>query len=62
MGRSFDIARSSYVVADYQTRLVQMIIVLELVDLSISDYSCTFDDSCSSLEIRCYRSVYGLSS
>ncbi len=47
MGRFFDIARSTYVVTDYHTELVQMIIALELVDLSISDYSCTFDDSYS---------------
>jgi hypothetical protein len=33
------------VVTDYHTELVPMIFALELVDLSISDYSCTFDDS-----------------
>ena len=47
MGRPFDIARSNYVVTDYHNELVQMIIALELADLSISDYSCTFDDSYS---------------
>ena len=47
MGRPFDIARSNYVVTDYHTELVQMIIVLELADLSISNYSRTFDDSYS---------------
>ena len=34
----------------YHTELVQMIIALELDDLSISDYSCTFDDSYSLLK------------
>ena len=34
----------------YHTELVQMIIELELDDLSISDYSCTFDDSYSLLK------------
>ncbi len=52
MGRPFDIARSNYGVTDYRTELVQMIIALELADLGISDYSFTFDDSCSSLEIK----------
>ncbi len=50
MGRSFDIDRSNYVVTDYHIELVQMIIALELDDLSISDYSCTFDDSYSLLK------------
>ena len=45
MGRPYDIARSNYVVTYYHTELVQMINALELCDLSISDYSCTFDDS-----------------
>ena len=47
MGRPFDIARSSYVVMNFLTELVQMIIALEIADLSISDYSSTFDDSYS---------------
>ena len=38
VGRPFDIARSNYVVADYHTELVQIIIALELADLGISDY------------------------
>jgi len=50
MGRPFDIARSNYVVTDYPTKLVQMIIALELSDLSILDFSCTFDDSYSLLK------------
>ena len=50
MSRSFDIARSNYVVTDYHNELVQMIIALELAYLSISDYSCTFDDSYSLLK------------
>jgi len=50
VGRPFDIARSNYVVTHYHTELVQMIIALELGDLSISDYSCTFDDSYSILK------------
>ena len=44
MGRPFDIVRSNHVVTNYHTELVQIIIALELADLSISDYSCTFDD------------------
>ncbi len=47
MGRPFDIDRSNNVVTDYHIELVQMIIALELDDLDISDYSCTFDDSYS---------------
>ena len=47
MGRPFHIARSNYAVTDYYNEPVQMIIILELADLSISDYSCTFDDSYS---------------
>jgi len=47
VGRPFDIARSNYVVIDYHTKLVQMIIV---ADWSISDYSCTFDESYSLLK------------
>ena len=50
MGRSFDIARYNYVVTDYHIESVQMIIALKLDDLSISDYSCTFDDSYSLLK------------
>ena len=45
MGRSFDIARPNYVVTDYHIELLQMKTVLELANLSISDYSCIFDDS-----------------
>ena len=50
MGRPFDIARSKYVVAHYHNELLQIIIALELADLNISDYSCTFDDSYSLLK------------
>ena len=50
MSRPFDIARSNYVVMNSHIELVQMIIALEIADLSISDYSCTFDDSCSLLK------------
>ena len=50
MGRSFDIARPNYVVTDYHIELLQMKTVLELANLSISDYSCTFDDSYSLLK------------
>ncbi len=50
MGRSFHIARSNYVVTDYHIELVQMTIALELYYLSISDYSCAFDDSYSLLK------------
>ena len=46
-GCTFDSARSNYVITNYRTELVQMITALELADLSISDYSCTFDDSYS---------------
>ena len=45
VGRPFDIARSNYVVTYYYTELEHMIIALELCDLSISDYSGTFDYS-----------------
>ena len=63
MGRPFDIARSNYVVTDYHTELVQMITALELADLSISDYSCTFDDSYSLLksDVNEFFLVLGLS-
>ena len=54
----FDSARSNYVVTNYHTELLQLIIPLELANLNISDYSITFDESCSSLEIKCYRLVY----
>jgi hypothetical protein len=50
VGRPFDIDRSNYVVAYYHTELVQMLSALELDDLSISDYSCIFDDSYSLLK------------
>jgi len=50
MGRLFDIARSNYLVADCHNELVQRIIAIELANLSISDYSCTFDDSYSLLK------------
>ena len=49
-GSTFDSARSNYVVTDRHTELVQMIIALKLADLSISDYSGTFDDSNSLLK------------
>ena len=45
MGRPFDVARSDYVVTDYHNELLQIIVGLELADLRISDYSCTFDGS-----------------
>ncbi len=62
MGRPFDIARSNYVVTNYRTELLQMIIALELANLNVSNYSLTFDDYILySLEIRCYRPVYRLS-
>ena len=38
-------------VTDYHTELAQMIIALKLADLSISDYSGTFDDSNSLLKL-----------
>jgi hypothetical protein len=38
------------VVTNYHTQLVQMIIAIELADLRISDYACTFDDSYSLLK------------
>ena len=44
MVRPFDTARSNYVVMDYHVELVQLIIALDLADLSISDCSCTFED------------------
>ena len=50
MGRPFVIAMSNYVVTGYHTELVQMIFALELADLSISYYSCIFDDSYSLLK------------
>ncbi len=50
MGKSFDIARPNYVLTDYHIELLQMIIALKIADLSISDYSCTFDDSYSLLK------------
>ena len=50
MGRPFDIARSKYVVTDYPTEFVQMIIALKLADFNISNYSLTFDDSYSLLK------------
>ena len=57
MGRPFDFARSNYVVTNYHNELLQMIIAPELANLNISDCSLTFDDSCSSLEIKCDRSA-----
>ena len=44
MGRHVDDARSNYVVTDYHTELVQMIIALERTILNISKYSLTCDD------------------
>jgi hypothetical protein len=38
------------VVTDYHTELVQMIVAIKLADLSISDFSCIFDDSFSLLK------------
>ncbi len=48
-GRPYDIDRSNYVVTDYHTEFMQMIIALELAYLSISDNPLTFDDSYSLL-------------
>jgi hypothetical protein len=50
VGRSLDIARPNYVVTDYHIELLQMKTVLELANLSISDYLCTFVDSYSLLK------------
>ena len=50
MGRLFDIVRSNYVVTNNPTELVRILIALELAHLSISDFSCTFDDSYSLLK------------
>ena len=50
MGRPFDVASSKYVVTDNHIELLKMVIVLELASLSISDYSCKFDDSYSLLK------------
>ena len=61
MGRPVDIARSNYVVPDYHVEFVEMIIALELANFNISNYSLRFDDSCISLEIRCYGSICRLS-
>ena len=58
MGRLFDAARSNYGVTSYHTEFLQKIVALELANLNISNYSLTFDDSCDSLELKCYRSVY----
>jgi len=55
LGIPFDAARSNYVVTNYYIELLQMIIALELANLNISNYPLTFDGSCSSLEIKCYR-------
>ena len=49
-GCTFDSARSNHVVTNCHTELVQTIIALELADLCISDYSCTFDVSYSLLK------------
>ena len=61
MGRPFNAARSNYVVTNYHPELLQMIIALEVANLNISNYSLTLDGSCSSLEIKYYRSVYKIS-
>ncbi len=50
MCRTFDFVMSKYVVTDYHAELLQMINVLDLANLRISDYSCTFDDSYSLLK------------
>jgi hypothetical protein len=50
VGRPFEIARSNYVVMNFHAELVQMIIAPEIADLSISYYSCAFDDSYSLLK------------
>jgi hypothetical protein len=46
----FAIDGPNYVVIDYHIELLQMETVLGLVNLSISDYSCTFYDSYSLLK------------
>ena len=51
MGRPFDYARSSYVVTNFHTKLLQMIIALELANLNVLNYSITFDDSRSLLKL-----------
>jgi hypothetical protein len=48
--RTFYVSRPKYVVTNYHTELLQMITILELVNLSISDYSRTLDDSYSLLK------------
>ncbi len=50
LDRSFNIARPNYAVTEYHIELSQMKTVLELANLSISDYSCTFDESYSLLK------------
>ena len=50
VGRPFDIVMPSYVVTNYHTHLVQILTAIELADLSISDYSCTFEDFYSLLK------------
>ena len=52
MGRTFDFARSKYVVTNYHTdELLQMIIALEQANLNNSNYSLTFDESYSFLNL-----------
>jgi len=51
VGRHFDITRSNYVVSNYHTKLLQMIIALELVNFNVSNYSLTFDDSYSLVKL-----------
>ena len=50
LSKPFDFVMSKYMVTDYHVELLQMRIVLELPNLSISDYSYTFDDSYSLLK------------
>jgi len=50
VGRTFDFARSNYVVTNYHTELLQMIIALKLANLNVLDYSNTLDESYSLLK------------
>jgi len=50
VGIPFDSARSSYVVTNYYTELLQIIIALELANLNVLKYSLTFDDFYSLLK------------
>ncbi len=45
----FDSTMSNYVIANYHTEVLQMIILLELANLNDSNYSLTFEGSYSIL-------------